>query len=78
MYFDDFGDGGFSRKIITEHEEKIIMFLMQGLDDNEIGDSLAVTEGTVKNYINNILKKTGFKNRKALVRGFYPDKFEKK
>jgi DNA-binding NarL/FixJ family response regulator len=37
--------------------------LSEGLSNKEIGSSLSITEGTVKNHVHNALEKLGLENR---------------
>lgn len=53
------GDG----KTLNDREIAIIGRLAQGLSNREIADDLALAEGTVKNYVSNILSKLHAANR---------------
>lgn len=52
---------------ITDREKEIICLIAQGLTNGEIAKKLYLSEGTVKNYITNILSKLGAKNRASLI-----------
>jgi len=47
----------------SEREREIVRLLAAGLSNREIGDRLCLAEGTVKNYISNILDKLGVEDR---------------
>lgn len=51
---------------ITEREKELLLLLVQGLTNNEIGAKLYISEGTVKTHIQNIYKKLGVRNRVQL------------
>ena len=55
---------------ISPQEKKITLYIMQGLSNREIGEKMELSEGTVKNYIYNIYKKTNSSNRIDLVQLF--------
>ena len=48
---------------LSEREIEIVQTLAQGLTNREIADRLALAEGTVKNYVTNILQKLGVRDR---------------
>jgi DNA-binding NarL/FixJ family response regulator len=48
---------------LTAREREILALLGQGAANRDIADRLALTEGTVKNYISVILAKTGLHDR---------------
>ena len=48
---------------LTQRELEILGLLGTGATNREIADRLALTEGTVKNYISTILAKTGARDR---------------
>jgi DNA-binding NarL/FixJ family response regulator len=52
---------------ISRQELQIIACIIKGLSNKEIGTSLALKEGTVRNYISTILEKTGLKNRTQIA-----------
>ena len=55
---------------LTERELDVLRFLAQGLSNREIGQKLSLTEGTVKNYVTNVLQKIGARDRtQAALRG---------
>ncbi|MCR5129801.1 MAG: response regulator transcription factor [Lachnospiraceae bacterium] len=51
----------------SEREMDIIRAVAEGLSNKEIADKLFISEGTVKNYISNILSKEGLAHRTALA-----------
>lgn len=55
---------------LTERELDVLRALADGLSNREIGDRLFLAEGTVKNYVTNILGKIGVRDRtQAALRG---------
>lgn len=58
---------GFVADNYTQRELEIIEAVAEGLSNKEIADKLFITEGTVKNYITNILSKEGLAHRTALA-----------
>lgn len=48
---------------LSEREKEILRLLAQGFSNPEIASSLNLAEGTVKNYVTNILQKTGTRDR---------------
>lgn len=51
------GDG------LTEREHEVLIHLGRGASNREIGETLFITEGTVKNHVSNILSKLGLRDR---------------
>ena len=58
---------GFSEEGYTAREMDIIKAVAEGLSNKEIANRLFITEGTVKNYISNILAKENLSHRTALA-----------
>jgi len=55
---------------LTERELDVLRLLAEGLSNREIGSKLSLTEGTVKNYVTNVLQKIGVRDRtQAALRG---------
>jgi DNA-binding NarL/FixJ family response regulator len=48
---------------LSEREQEILKLAAAGLTNREIADRLALAEGTVKNYVTNILGKIGARDR---------------
>lgn len=57
----------FSKYGITEREQAIVLLIIQGKSNAEIGKELYIATKTVKNNIFNIYRKTGVKNRVQLT-----------
>lgn len=52
---------------LTELELRIIQLIGRGFSNKEIGNACCLSEGTVRNYISNILKKLDLKNRTQIA-----------
>jgi DNA-binding NarL/FixJ family response regulator len=52
---------------LTQREVEIIAGIGSGLTNKEIGDKLYITEGTVKNYISDILSKLELRDRTQIA-----------
>jgi DNA-binding NarL/FixJ family response regulator len=48
---------------LTEREREILRYLAHGDNNREIGETLFITEGTVKNHVSNILSKLALRDR---------------
>jgi DNA-binding NarL/FixJ family response regulator len=48
---------------LTERERHVLALVGEGLTNAEIAETLSLSEGTVKNYISNILTTLGFRDR---------------
>jgi DNA-binding NarL/FixJ family response regulator len=55
--------GGAPIEELTEREREILRHVARGASNREIGESLYITEGTVKNHVSNILNKLGLRDR---------------
>jgi two-component system NarL family response regulator len=57
-----------SRKpTLTGREIEVLQLVARGMTSREIGDSLFISENTVKNHIRNILDKLGLHSRNEAV-----------
>ncbi|HMB24887.1 MAG TPA: response regulator transcription factor [Anaerolineales bacterium] len=55
---------------LTERELDVLRLLAEGMSNREIGNKLSLTEGTVKNYVTNVIQKIGVRDRtQAALRG---------
>lgn len=61
----------FAEKGITEKEFEIIELVSKGLSNREIAEQLYLSEGTVRNYLSNILDKLELRDRTQLVVKYY-------
>lgn len=52
---------------ISRKELKVISLVAEGLSNKEIAEELFLSEGTVRNYISNILDKMGLRDRTQLA-----------
>jgi DNA-binding NarL/FixJ family response regulator len=53
--------------ILTARENEVLELIIEGKSNNEIGQQLHLSEGTVKNYVSAILSKCQVKNRTELA-----------
>lgn len=61
------GTKDFPGELYTEREMDIIKAVSEGLTNREIAEKLFLSEGTVKNYISNLLDKEGMSHRTQLA-----------
>lgn len=61
----------FAERGITEKEFEIIELVAKGLSNKEIAEQLYLSEGTVRNYLSNILDKLELRDRTQLVVMYY-------
>ncbi len=61
-------------KHITEKELAIIELVAEGMNNKEIAEHLFLSEGTVRNYLSNILEKLQLRDRTQLVVYYYKHK----
>lgn len=55
---------------LSERELDVLKLVSAGLSNREIGNKLGLSEGTVKNYVTNVLQKIGVRDRtQAALRG---------
>jgi DNA-binding NarL/FixJ family response regulator len=52
---------------LSARELEILRLMARGCSNREIADALTITEGTVKNYVSNILSKMGVRDRTRAV-----------
>ncbi len=64
---EDGASAGFDGSDYSPRELEIIKAVADGLSNKEIAERLFISEGTVKNYISNILNKEGLTHRTALA-----------
>ena len=57
----------FKKYDFTDREKEIILSISEGLSNKEISNKLFISEGTVRNYITNILEKTNLEHRTAIA-----------
>ena len=56
---------------LTDQEAEIVKCVAEGLSNKEIADKLYLSEGTVRNYISNILSKLELRDRTNLAIFYY-------
>ncbi len=59
---------------ITPQEKEIIEEVTRGLSNKEIADKLCLSEGTVRNYLSNVLRKLDLRDRTNLAIFYYQNK----
>ena len=59
---------------ITPQENEIIEEVAKGLSNKEIADALCLSEGTVRNYLSNILRKLDLRDRTNLAIFYYQNR----
>lgn len=59
--------GKIDKDLFTDRELNIIECIAEGLSNKEIAAKLFISEGTVKNYITNILNKTSLSHRTQIA-----------
>lgn len=52
---------------LSQREMQVLALVAQGLSNREIGERLYLSEGTVRNYVSNIMEKLGLRNRIELA-----------
>ncbi len=56
---------------ISKKEQKIISLVAEGLNNREIAERLFLSEGTVRNYLSQILEKLELRDRTQLAVFYY-------
>ncbi len=56
---------------ITEREFDVIKLLAEGMNNKEIAQTLYLSEGTVRNYVSNLLEKLYLRDRAQIVAFYY-------
>lgn len=59
---------------ITPQEKEIIEEVAKGLSNKEIADKLCLSEGTVRNYLSNVLRKLDLRDRTNLAIFYYQNR----
>lgn len=65
------GEVDYRQYDISEREQEIIGLVAEGLSNREIAGRLFLSEGTVRNYISNILEKLSLRDRTQLAVFYY-------
>ena len=55
-------------ELVEEREQKVLTGILEGLTNKKIGDSMGLSEGTVKNILQGLFSRTGVRKRSQLVR----------
>lgn len=56
---------------LSKREQQFISLVANGLNNKEIADTLFLSEGTVRNYLSNLLDKLGLRDRTQLAIFYY-------
>lgn len=56
---------------LTDREFDILLLVAAGLNNKEIAEKLYLSEGTVRNYISNMLEKLSLRDRTQLAIYYY-------
>ena len=56
---------------LTDREMDILLLVAEGLNNKEIAEKLYLSEGTVRNYISNMLEKLSLRDRTQLAIYYY-------
>lgn len=60
---------------LSDRESDILLLVAEGLNNKEIAEKLYLSEGTVRNYISNMLEKLSLRDRTQLAIYYYKLKF---
>jgi len=60
---------------LSEREYDILLLVAEGLNNKEIAEKLYLSEGTVRNYISNMLEKLSLRDRTQLAIYYYKKKY---
>jgi DNA-binding NarL/FixJ family response regulator len=58
--------------LLTERERQLVIYVLKGLPNQEIGALLRITEQTVKNYLSLLYRKLGISTRSELFHLVFP------
>ena len=61
-----YGQGAIEERLTTR-EREVLLWLIEGKSNNEIGELISISERTVKFYVRNLMKKLNAQNRCQLV-----------
>lgn len=67
------GNGPFPASL-SQRELEVARLISEGLDNREIAGTLYLSEGTVRNYISDILQKTGLRDRTQIAIAWWRQK----
>ena len=60
---------------LSDREYDVLLLVAEGLNNKEIAEKLYLSEGTVRNYISNMLEKLGLRDRTQLAIYYYKMKY---
>lgn len=67
-------DFDYEQADIGKKEQEMIQLVAEGLNNKEIAAAMFLGEGTVRNYLSNILEKLGLRNRTELAIFYYKNR----
>lgn len=56
---------------LSDREQEVLRLIAEGLSNREIAEQLFLSEGTVRNYVSQLLAKLDVRDRTQLVVGYY-------
>ena len=62
-------------KQLTEREKEVMRYVCKGLTNKEIGETIFISESTVKRHISSILEKLNARNRTEAVYDILIERF---
>ncbi len=60
---------------LSDREFDILLLIAEGLNNREIAEKLFLSEGTIRNYISNMLDKLSLRDRTQLAIYYYKMKY---
>lgn len=61
---------------LTDRENEILLLVAKGLNNKEIAEQLFLSQGTIRNYISELLSKLNLRDRTQLAIYYYNEKYE--
>ncbi|NLJ89368.1 MAG: response regulator transcription factor, partial [Clostridiales bacterium] len=61
---------------LSDREHEMLVLVAEGLSNKEIAEKMYLSEGTIRNYISNMLEKLDLRDRSQLAIYFYKTVYE--